>query len=84
MLFNEIREGVYGEVGGLQDSTILDYRLGVFGGFSPWSGASTTSGPWLRRSGGMDAWTCPGCSPYTSAPADVFKKRYFQIPAENA
>jgi hypothetical protein len=37
MLFNEIREGVYGsEVGGLQDSTILDCRLVVFGDFSPY------------------------------------------------
>jgi hypothetical protein len=35
--FNAIREGVYGsEVGGLQDSTILDYRLVVFGDFSPY------------------------------------------------
>jgi hypothetical protein len=37
MLFNEIREGLYGsEVGGLQDSTILGYRLVVFGDFSPY------------------------------------------------
>jgi hypothetical protein len=37
MLFNEIWEGFYGfEVGGLQDSTILDYRLVVFGNFSPY------------------------------------------------
>jgi len=36
MLFNEIREGVYGsEAGGLQDSAIMDYRLVVFGDFSP-------------------------------------------------
>jgi hypothetical protein len=35
--FNVIQEGVYGsEVGGLQDSTTLDYRLVVFGGFSPY------------------------------------------------
>jgi len=82
MLFNEIREGVYGsEVGGLQDSTILDYRLVVFGDFSPYvMEASTTSGPWLGRSGGMDAWTRPGSSPYTSAPTDVFKSVIFRDP----
>jgi hypothetical protein len=37
MLFNEIREGIYGsEAGCLQDSTILDYRLVVFGNISPY------------------------------------------------
>jgi hypothetical protein len=38
----------------------------VFGDFSPYVMVkrSTTSGPWLRRSGGMDAWTCPGSSLY--------------------
>jgi hypothetical protein len=51
MLFNEIRKGVYGsEVGGLQDSTILDYRLVVFGNFSPY----------VMVRGGGDKWAVAG------------------------
>jgi hypothetical protein len=51
VLFNEIREGVYGsEVGGLQDSTILDYRLVAFGGFSPY----------VMVRGGGDKWAVAG------------------------